>query len=378
MVDSRCEVAVIGGGIVGASIAYHLAKKGLTDVTVLERETDLGLGSTSKAAGGIRAQFASEINIELSRISIEHFERFPEEMGVEVVFHQVGYLWLATKEEEMTVFRRNVETQRKLGLDVQILSPEEIGKMAPYTRTRDLVGGTFHAKDGYAPPADYIQGYGKRARELGVSILFQSEVTGILPGEGVQTKDGFIRAKHIICAAGAWSGKVGEMAGVEFPIQAVRRQCFVTQPIDLPHPIPMIVDFTSGIYLHSESGGLLIGKADKDEPPSYNETVDYRFLERIAELAMFRVPCLTEAEIKTGWGGLYGVTPDHHPIVGPIPEAPGLWCAAGFSGHGVMHAPATGQLLAEWIVDGRPSLDLAPLRHSRFREGALNQETHVI
>ena len=378
MPDGKYGVAIIGGGIIGASIAYHLAKKGLTDVVLLEREPALGMGSTAKAAGGIRAQFASPINIELSRVSIEHFERFPEEMGSEVVFNQVGYLWMATKEEEMSLFRENAKKQNELGVNTRVVTPEEIGEIAPYVKTRDLVGGTFHEKDGYAPPADYVTGYEKRARELGVTILTATEVTG-LEANRVKTKDAEIQAEHIIVATGAWTAKIGQMIGLEIPIQPIRRQCFVTQPLpNLPHPIPMTVDYTSGIYMHSESQGLLIGKADKEEPPSFNETVDYRFMELIAELAMERVPELTDAEIKTGWGGLYEVTPDHHPIIGPVPDVPGLWIAAGFSGHGVMHAPATGYFLAEWIVDGKSSMDLSPLRLSRFQEEALIPETPII
>jgi sarcosine oxidase subunit beta len=376
MADRRFDVAVIGAGIVGLSIAYHLAARGQRNVVVLDRESAAGMGSTAKAAGGIRAQFSSEINVRLSQLSIPEFERFPAALGVPAVFHQVGYLWMATTAGQMRVFEQNVALQRRLGLEVELLDARGVEARAPYCRTDDLVGGTFHAKDGYAPPADYVMGYHKKARELGVTFLFGEELVAV-ERRTLRTRTGAVEADRVVIAAGAWSGRVGRLFGIELPVEPVRRQCFVTEPIvDLPHPIPMTVDYTSGVYLHTESGGLLIGRADRDEPPGFNETADWGFLERVAELAMHRVPALERATIRTGWGGLYEVTPDHHPIVGEV--APGIYAACGFSGHGVMHAPATGVLMAELLATGRTDLDLAPLSLGRFKEGRLVQETHVI
>jgi glycine/D-amino acid oxidase-like deaminating enzyme len=376
MADQRFEVAIIGAGIVGASIAWHLARAGCTNVVVLEKEIAPGMGSTAKAAGGIRAQFSSEINIRLSQLSIERFERFPQEMGVDAVFNQVGYLWMATRPEEMRLFEANAALQRRCGLAVEVLDRKGVEKKAPYVRSDDLLGGVFHAKDGYAPPADYVMGYHKKAKELGVTFRFGEEVAG-RQGRSLATKTGSVPADRVVIAAGAYSGKVGSLLGVELPVQPVRRQCFVTEPIaELPHPVPMTVDYTSGVYLHTESGGLLIGKADKKEPPSFNENADWSFLEEVAGLAMARVPILEKAAIRTGWGGLYEVTPDNHPILGEV--GPGLYAACGFSGHGVMHAPATGQLLAELLLSGKTTLDVSSLRLSRFREGKPILETNVI
>ncbi len=380
MAEAKFDIVVVGAGIVGTSIAYHLACRGGVRVAVLEREVNPGMGSTAKAAGGIRVQFASEINVDLSRLSLPAFERFSQEMGVEVAFHQTGYLWLATNRSEMNLFEENVEMQRRHGLDVRIVAREEIARLAPYVRLDDLAGGTFHDKDGYAPPADFVLGYHKRAKELGVRFFFECEVKGFL-GTTVLTNQGDFAASKIVCAAGAWSGRIGEMLGTPIPIVPVRRQCLVTEPIrdGFTHPIPMTIDYTTGIYMHSESGGLLIGKAKVDESPGFNEVVDYEFLEHTAELAMHRVPLLEQATVRTGWAGLYEVTPDHHPILGEIPERPGVYIAAGFSGHGVMHAPATGQLMAELLLDGRTStLDISCLRFTRFQEGKLIRETHVI
>lgn len=376
MADRRFDVAIVGAGIIGVSIAWHLARRGCANVAVLEKEGAPGMGSTAKAAGGIRAQFSSEINIRLSQLSIEQFERFPREMGVDVAFHQVGYLWMATRPEEMRTFEANAALQRRCGLAVELLDRAGVAAKAPYVRSDDLLGGVFHARDGYAPPADYVLGYHKKAKELGVTFLFGEEVTG-REGRTLRTKSGAVTAERIVIAAGAYSGRVGELLGFDLPVQPVRRQCFVTQPIaELPHPIPMTVDATTGVYMHTESGGLLIGKADKKEPPSFNENADWSFLEEVAGLAMDRVPLLEKAAIRTGWGGLYEVTPDHHPILGAL--GPGFFAACGFSGHGVMHAPATGQLMAELLLDGRTSLDISCLRLARFKEGKSMVETNVI
>jgi len=384
MPDMRCDVAIIGGGIIGTACAWSLARRGCRDVVVVDREINPGLGSTAKAAGGIRAQFGSDINVQLSRMSIERFERFHEEVGAELLFNQVGYLWIATRPEEMKLFRANVELQNRRGLDVRLLDRDGVARHAPYVRLDDVVGGTFHQKDGYAPPADCVQGYYKASKDLGVKYLLQTEVEGVVVRNGavagLKTSKGEIAAKTVLCAAGAWSGKVGEMIGMPIPIRPVRRQCFVTEPIreGLPHPIPMTVDYTSGVYIHSESGGVLAGLADPDEPPSFNQAVDYAFIEKIAERAMHRIPRLETATVRTAWAGLYEVTDDHHPILGAVPGLPGFFLAAGFSGHGFMHAPAVGSQMAELILTGRTTLDLRPLRLARFKEGDLIRESHVI
>lgn len=375
MADQRFDVAIIGAGIVGTSIAYHLAMLGCTNVAVIDKEPTPGTGSTAKAAGGIRAQFSSEINIELSKISIERFERFAEEMGVEVEFFQVGYLWIATKPGEMKLFEKNAAVQEKLGLTIERLDAAGVAAKAPYVRTDDVVGGVFHARDGYASPADYVMGYHKRAKEKGVAFLLGEEVLG-REGTTLRTGSGAISAQKVVIATGAYSGKLGEIFGFEVPIKPIRRQCFVTEPLpELPHPIPMTVDFSTGVYLHSESGGVLVGKAE-DEPPGFNETADFGFVERVAEQAVARVPLLEKARPKTSWAGLYAVTPDNHPVLGEVSD--GVYIASGFSGHGVMHAPATGLLMAELLVTGRPSIDISCLRLSRFKEGQPIQETHVI
>jgi sarcosine oxidase subunit beta len=376
MADQRFDVVVIGAGIVGTSIACHLAMLGLSDVAVLDRGPSPGLGSTSRAAGGIRAQFSSDINIELSKLSLDRFERFPREMGVDAVFTQVGYLWVGTTPEHVARFERNAERQRRHGLQIELLDRAGVERKAPYVRSDDLAGGVFHARDGYASPADYVMGYHRRARELGVSFLFDREVVG-RRGRTVLTSTGAVEGGRVVIAAGAWSGRLGELLGFEIPVQPVRRQCFTTEPFpELPHPIPMTVDVATGVYLHSESGGVLVGRADLDQAPGFDDASDPAFVERTALLAVDRVPALERATVRTSWGGLYEVTPDHHPLIGELGD--GWWTATGFSGHGVMHAPATGLLVAELLVTGRSSLDIGCLRPSRFREGQPIPETNVI
>jgi sarcosine oxidase subunit beta len=384
MPDLSCDVAVVGAGIIGTSIAWHLARRGCTNVVVIERESNPGMGSTAKAAGGIRGQFGSHINVQLSALSIPAFERFPKELGADVVFNQAGYLWVTNRAADLKAFEANVKQQRSYGLDVKLIDRKEIERLAPYLKSDDLVGGTFHQKDGYAPPADYVMGYHKASKALGVKYLLESPVTGITVKDrritALRTTTGDVRAERVVFAAGAWSKKLGEMIGLAIPVEPVRRQCLVTHPIreGMNHPIPMTIDYATGVYMHSESGGVLIGLADKNEPPSFNETADPEFIMRMVELAMARVPVLEQASILTQWGGLYEVTPDHHPIIGPLPGLANATIAAGFSGHGVMHAPATGQLVAEMLLEKKTSLDVSCLRYSRFQEGALIHESHVI
>jgi sarcosine oxidase subunit beta len=376
MADRRFDVVVIGAGIIGTSIAFHAAASGAS-VAVLEREASAGLGSTAKAAGGIRAQFSSAVNVELSKLSLDRFERFSEEMGVPAPFTQAGYLWIGSTPDQIRRFEANAALQRSLGLDVELLDRAGVRRKAPYVRDDDLLGGVFHRRDGYASPADFVAGYEKQARARGVSFLFGEELLA-RSGLELRTRTGSLAAGDVVLAAGAWSGSLGALLGFEVPVRPVRRQCLVTEPIGgFPHPIPMTIDASTGVYLHSESGGLLMGRANPDEPPGYRDEVDWDFLERVIAMAVDRVPALEAARVRTAWGGLYEVTPDAHPILGPLGE-PGWWIAAGFSGHGVMHAPAAGLILADLLAGRRPPLDVACLGLPRFREGRTIVETNVI
>ncbi len=383
MNSERANVVIVGGGIIGASVAYHLAKAGIRDVVLVEREPILGAGSTSAAAGGIRAQFSSEINIRLSVPSIERFEKFSQEMECHAPFHQNGYLWVATKPEHMEAFRKNVALQNRLGVPSRILDREGVAKVAPYLRVDDVLGGAFSDRDGYGSPADFLNGYEARARALGVQIRTGFDVKGVLVRggrvAGVRSADLELHTGIVVNAAGAWAGELGRMAGVEIPIRPYRRQVFVTKPFpQVPKNIPLTIDYATGFYCHSESGGLLLGWSDPEEPSSFNRNVDDHCRDRIVEMAMSRIPVLEESEILRGWAGPYETTPDHHPIFGEAPGLKGFWLAAGFSGHGFMHAPITGQLIAEMLTQRQTSIDVSCLALSRFAAGGLTAERNVI
>jgi sarcosine oxidase subunit beta len=373
---------IVGGGIIGASIAYHLTKKGMKDILVLERDR-LGAGSTGKNAGGIRLQFSSEINVRLSQRSLPHIERFEEELGIDPDFHQVGYLFLITDEREVVPFERSLELWARLGVPVRRVDAAEARRLSPYALTDDVLFGTFCAKDGYADPSSLLNGYVARARDGGVTFETGTTVTAIRREKGrvsgVRAGDQDIAAPLVIDAAGPWAGEVAKLAGVDLPIQPLRRHIFVTEPLaGLETDFPLTIEMSSGLYAHRESGGFLLGMADPNDPPGFDETVNSDFMPTVVERALARFPILERAAIKTGWAGLYEDTPDKHPVLGRVDEVEGFVCAAGFSGHGLMHAPAAGELIAELVCDGRTSLDIRRFAASRFRSGDLIREHNVI
>jgi len=356
------EVAIIGGGIMGASTAYHLAQRGCTDIVILEAL--LAQASTGLSAGGIRQQFSHPANIRLSQEAVRVFERFEETFGVNMEFRQVGYLFLAQSDEVWQEFLSNVEVQRQYHVPVEVLSPDEIKYRWPYLNVDDLKGGTFCGEDGYADPYMAAMGYAQAARRLGTRIEEQTEVTAIrIQGgrvQGVETTRGFVSAPVVVNVAGAWGARVAAMAGLDLPVEPYRRQVFTTQPFEpIPKPVPMILDIEPAFYFRGEGPAILMGMSDPDEPPSFNTNVDYGLLERLIDYAIHRAPILEEAEIQRGWGGLYAITPDDNPIIGPLPAAEGLFCAIGFSGHGFQQSPTVGRILSELILDGETGFDLS-------------------
>jgi sarcosine oxidase subunit beta len=379
----RAPVVIVGAGCIGASIAYQLSRRGVRGVVVLEREPFAGAGSTGKAAGGIRAQFSTPISVRISQLAIAHFERFSEEMQADPVFFQVGYLFLLAQESRWRAFQAQAEMQRGLGLPVQTLSPREAQEIVPQIVVDDLLGATYCAKDGLGNPHEVTQAYVSRARALGAHFEFQRAATGLcLEGNtvvGVETEKGPIDTPMVVNGAGPHAAEVARWAGVDLPVQPFRRHCFTTHPLPFVHErMPMIVDMASGVYMHRESGGMLLGLANPDEPPGFETGVDWDFLPRVVEPAIRRLPALEDAEIANGWAGLYETTPDHNAVLGPPAGVRGVMLANGFSGHGFMQAPAVGQLIAEWIVDGRPSLDLHELRLERFAQRQAMVEANVI
>ena len=381
MPESPADVVIVGGGVIGASIAYHLTRRGIRNVLVLERDT-LGSGSTSRNAGGIRLQFSSEINVRLSQRSLPRFETFADELGVDIQFHQVGYLFLITDERDAAAFERSLELWHRVGVPARRVERHEIAAIFPELVTDDVLFATFCAKDGHADPSSILNGFVSRARAAGARFREHSGVTAIEVENGrvraVRVGDERIPCGVVVNAAGPWAQQVGAMAGVDLPIRPLRRQIFLTDAVALDHPIPLTVEMASTLYFHRESGGILMGMVDPNDGPGYIESVNWDFLPTLVERALMRLPLLERAGVRTAWAGFYEDTPDKHPIFGAVEAVDGFIVAAGFSGHGLMHSPATGDLIAELIAGGKTSLDITPLRLSRFASGAPAREHNVI
>ncbi|RMF92242.1 MAG: FAD-binding oxidoreductase [Nitrospinota bacterium] len=379
MIPKSADVVIIGAGAIGCSIAYHLARRGQTDVVVLERDL-IGSGTTSKAAGGIRAQFGTETEVRFSLESLDFFRRFEEEMGTSCYLRQVGYLFLLNDERDLERFRQQVAMQQRLGVDVQIISPQEARELVPQLAIEDLLAAVYCPTDGYAGTNEVVMGYARKAREKGVRILEQTEVVDILVhGErvaGVQTTRGTIATPLVVNAAGPWAGLIGKMLGQELPLLPRRRHIFFTEPFpDFVHPSPLVIDRTSGFYCRAEGPGVLMSPGDAEAVPlSYHVGIDWSKAEETAQKATRRVPVLQRAGIMSGWAGLRPLTPDEHAIIDYLPGVEGVLCAIGFCGHGFQHSPAAGRVVAEMILDGQPSLDLSLFRLSRFQNREITQQ----
>lgn len=372
------DVVIVGAGVVGASVAYHLARQGCTDVVVLDQGARSGCGSTSRATGGFRAQFATDVNVRLSLLSREKLRRFQDETGVDPGYQPVGYLFLARRPEELDVLLRLQAVQQAAGLhEARQVGPEEAREINPAVQA-ETVGGTFCPTDGYIRPLDILRGYTEAARRMGVRFVFGAPCRGMDVEDGriraVRTPDRAIAAGTVVNAAGPWAARIAEYAGVPLPVRPLRRQVAVTHPCDLlPADMPMTIFCDDGFHLRVREGRVLLLWPDVpagDDP--YDTTVDEEWLREVMRRARERLPCLREAVVdRQGcWAGLYEMTPDHHVILGRSAEVENLFLANGSSGHGVMHSPALGQLMAEMVLEGRArSLDVHPLRPTRFAEG---------
>lgn len=380
------EVVIIGGGVIGCSIAYFLTKMGCRDVVILERETFQGKHSTGRSAGGVRQQFATPVNIRMSKFSIDFFSKFQDITGQDPEYHPNGYLFMATTDAHLDYLKTNMAVQKAEGVPVEFLTQDDIRKLVPQVFADDLLGGSFCQSDGFVDPYSIMQGFNHMAREQGTKIVLDAEATGIRTENGkvtgVETSQGLIETKIVVNAAGAWAHLVGRWVGVEIPIRPTKRQIVTTERFDeLPRSIPMLIDMATGCYMRKEGEGVMIGWADPDEPESFDTTFNPDFIDAIIERALPRVPCLENAAInlRRCWGGLYDVSPDHHAIVGPTPGVEGFYICTGFSGHGIMHSPAMGISLAEMILKGKSeTLDVSSLSIERFAKGELLHETAVI
>ena len=373
--EKTADVVIIGGGIVGLSIAYYLGLKKAGRILLFEKG-QLGEGSTSRCAGGIRTQFSTEVNILFSLESLKTFEQFEEEFGVNPEFKRIGYLFLATTDREMKIFKENVRVQKKFNIPVELLGPDEIRTRWPYLKIDDILGGTFCSWDGYAGPSEVLSGFASGAKRAGVKIYEGTEVLGISLANGkirsVKTKGEEIFTPMVVNAGGPYAASIGEMVGVKIPIKALRRQIFITAPFHLTdNPIPLTIDFQRGWYFRQEGDGLLLS-GPLDLESGFNLNIDYKAMAEASENAIYRVPVLEKARIARGWAGLYEISPDHHAILGEVREVKGFILANGFSGHGFQHCPAVGKVISELIVDGKAStIDLSPLSIERFEKGEL-------
>ena len=353
----------------GTSTAYHLAELGVTDVVLCEKAT-LGSGSTSKAAGGIRAQFADELNIRIALLSLVEFRNFEERLGVDIDFRQTGYLFLLDSDEDVARFREAIALQGSLGVLSTELTLDEVLELVPQLQTEGLRGATFCPRDGHATPEAVVRGYAAAAADKGVRIKQGVEVTRILVlGNkilGVETTAGRIKTDVVVCTAGVWSRDVAALVGLDLPVVGEPRWMHYTpESGGLPDNLPLTIDFASGFYFHREGPGLVFGGR---EPT----------IEGVATHATRRLPLLTDLPIQSSWWGYYEMSPDRNGLVGEAVEPTRFLYATGFSGHGFQQAPAVGEYLAERIVGIIPTLNLSPFSAERFARGQPREETFII
>jgi sarcosine oxidase subunit beta len=376
----RADVVVVGGGAIGASAAFHLAEAGV-DVCLVER-SELASGSTSRAAGGIRAQFSDPLNIALGLRSIEAYERFGVRPGAEIDLKQVGYLFLLDREEDVEVFERSVALQNELGVPSRFVDLDEARRLSPLAGLDGVLAATFSPSDGHASPESVVQGYAAEARRHGATVVTGCAVTGVDVGGGaiggVLTGRGRIETGTVVCAAGVWSPELARLVGLELPVQPVLREVGYTGPAAVTERIPLTIDFSTGFYFHREGPGLLFGMADPDQPPGFDAPTDPSWLERVTEVASRRLPSLLDLGFAGGWKGYYEVTPDHNALVGESQDVARFLYATGFSGHGFLQAPAVGEILRDLVLGTEPVVDVGPLSAERFALGAARPEHNVI
>lgn len=391
---SEADVVIIGGGCMGAAAAHYLAERDVTDVVLIEREAQLGTASTGRNAGGFRHQFSHPANIALSKESIAVFADFDNAVGSPIDFWPDGYLFLLSSQDSVNAFRKNVELQRAHGIRVDWLTADDAAALGAGLNVDGVHAATYCADDGIADPNGVTMGFARAAQAKGVEIRRGEEVTGISVNHGrvatVHTSAGAISTYNVVNAAGPWAAEIGRMAGIDVPVVPERRHIFIAQPSgggswdDQPHRgcVPssrlMVIDFESTFYFHREGGGLLFGMGDPDEQPGFDISVRWDFLPQVIEVAVRRLPALADASVSHAWAGLYEMTPDHNPIIGPANGLDGFFTIAGFSGHGFQHSPAAGRILADLMTGADPGLDISPFAHDRFATVRAPGELNVV
>jgi len=379
---NKANVVVIGGGVVGCSIAYNLALQGISDVVLIEKSF-LASGSTGRCGAGVRQQWGTKMNCLLAQKSMEILENMNDILHTkrDIELKQKGYLLLAYTEKEMNQFKKNVELQNSLGIASKIITPSQAREIVPYLNTEKLLGGAFYEKDGHANPFLVTNAYAQAAISLGAEVNTYTDVVSIKRNgskiEGVQTNKGFISTDTVIDAAGGYSKEIGKMAGVDIPVYPQRHQILVTDPVDEVLG-PMVMSFSYNIYCQqSPQGSFIMGYGDPTEPRDYNINSSWRFLEEMAEKAVWLLPPLKNLRVVRQWSGLYTMTEDRQPLICKADEAENFYMACGFSGHGFMIAPMVGKLISEMVIGKKLSIDIE-LNYKRFEKGELLFEPSVV
>jgi len=371
-VPEHASVVVIGGGVIGTSIAFHLAQSGVPDVVLVEKD-ELGSGSTCRAAGGVRASFSNPANIAMGLHRVDVFSRFADDYGQPIDFARDGYLYLLSDQATVDAFTESVALQNHHGIPSRMITPAEAKDLSPLIETDGMLAASWSPSDGKATPESVVMGYAAAARRHGARLVRHCAVTDIESSGGaitaVVTDQGRIATGTVVCAAGAWSRGIGAMVGVDIPVAPVRRQIAFTEPLaNLPASSPSLtIDFPSTFYFHPEGAGLLLGWSNPDEPEGFNLKFELEeWLMGVGAIAETRLPVVLECGINTGWAGLYEVTPDHNQIIDRSAEVPGLLIATGYSGHGFSMGPATGEIIRDLYHGKQPAYDIEPFRLDRF------------
>jgi sarcosine oxidase subunit beta len=373
---------IIGGGIVGLSTAYHLASAGVTDVVLVER-SELGSGSTCKAAGGVRAQFSDAVNVELGARSLRTFETFAATFDQEIDLRQVGYLFLLDKPEHVEAFEKNVALQNEMGVPSRLIDVAEAKALSPLVSTEGLLAAAYSPTDGHCTPESVVNGYATAARRAGARLVRHCAVTGIDSSGGVLTRvvtdRGAIGTDTVICAAGAWSKDLGAMVGVELPVEPLRRQVITTEPMPGLDPrTPFTIDFTTSFYFHGEGRGLLLGMSDPHETPGFKLDESDDWLAGLGAAIERRAPDIGDVGLRAGWAGLYEMTPDHNALVGEAAGVSRFLYATGFSGHGFLMGPAIGEVMRDLYLGRTPVVDVGSLSATRFARSDLRPELNIV
>jgi sarcosine oxidase, subunit beta len=373
---------VIGGGVMGASALFHLAEAGVDNAVLVERG-QLACGSTSRAAGGVRAQFSDALNIEIAQRSLRAFRDFGRRPGWEIDLHEVGYLFLLDRTQDVDAFTASIALQREYGVPSRVLTPTEAKSLNPLIETDGLLASAFSPEDGYVTPEAVVQGYAAAARSLGANVVVGCEVQDIeTRGDeiaAVRTNRGVIETPAVICAAGAWSSAIAAMVGVDLPVTPLRRQILFTEPLaDLPARLPMTIDFGTTFYFHREGPGLLMGMSWPGERPGFNVEVTDDWIPDLLAAIERRAPRIAQAGIRTGWAGLYEVSPDHNAMIGEARSPSRFLYATGFSGHGFLQGPAVGEIMRDLLLGRAPFVDVTPLTSERFARGSERPELNIV